>query len=352
MKNILLTFLSFQAIFLSAQNDSLKTMTYSAYGEIYYSYDFENPSNHEKPNFIYNHKRHNEINANLIVMKTNFNNKNSRANLGLMTGNYAQYNLSSEPFWAQFIYEANIGLKISKKYNLWLDAGIMPSHIGFESTISADCWTLTRSILAENSPYYETGLKLCYTNKKENLNFAFLVLNGWQRIKKPNYIQQPSFGLQLNYKPADKLIFNYSNFIGTDKPDSLKSLRTFHNFFIQYEPTSKIGLIAGFDIGTDKYNSNDYGAWFSPVLILRYTLNNNMKIAFRGEYYQDKYNIIIKTNTQNGFQVSGISTNFDYKINEKIVFRIEGKMYDSKDKIFKNNTNENFSLTTNLTIKL
>ena len=77
-----------------------------------------------------------------------------------------------------------------------------------------------------------------------------------------------------------------------------------------------------------------------------------MKIAFRGEYYQDKYNIIIKTNTQNGFQVSGISTNFDYKINEKIVFRIEGKMYDSKDKIFKNNTNENFSFTTNLTIKL
>jgi hypothetical protein len=36
----------------------------------------------------------------------------------------------------------------------------MPSHIGFESVISADCWTLTRSLLAENSPYYETGMRL------------------------------------------------------------------------------------------------------------------------------------------------------------------------------------------------
>ncbi|MBK8628485.1 MAG: outer membrane beta-barrel protein [Saprospiraceae bacterium] len=28
-----------------------------------------------------------------------------------------------------------------------MDAGIFPSHIGFESAISADNWTLTRSLL-------------------------------------------------------------------------------------------------------------------------------------------------------------------------------------------------------------
>jgi hypothetical protein len=56
-----------------------------------------------------------------------------------MAGNYSQYNLSAEPTWAQFIYEANIGLKSSNKTNIWIDAGILPSHIGFESAISADC---------------------------------------------------------------------------------------------------------------------------------------------------------------------------------------------------------------------
>jgi Putative beta-barrel porin-2, OmpL-like. bbp2 len=268
-----------------------------------------------------------------------------------MAGNYAQYNLSSEPAWAQFVYEANIGVKLSKKHNLWLDAGILPSHIGFESAMSADCWTLTRSILAENSPYYETGLKMSFTNKRENLNLAFLVLNGWQRIKKPDHIQKPSFGMQINYKPTENLILNYSNFIGTDKADSLKSFRTFHNFYAQFGPENKFGLIAGFDIGTDKYNATDYGIWFSPVLILRYSLNGRMKTALRGEYYNDKDQVIISTNTSNGFLVSGVSANFDYKINEKIQFRIEGKTYSSKDKIFRNNKNENYSLTTNITIK-
>lgn len=36
------------------------------------------------------------------------------------------------------IYEANVGIKISKTHNLWLDAGIMSFHIGSESAISKD----------------------------------------------------------------------------------------------------------------------------------------------------------------------------------------------------------------------
>ena len=147
-----------------AQADLLKKINFSGYGEMYYSYDFSNPANHEKPGFLYNHKRHNELNVNLLLLKSNYINHDFRANLALMLGNYAQYNLAAEPSWAQFIYEANLGFKISSAQNIWVDAGIMPSHIGFESAVSADCWTLTRSILAENSPYYETGLKISYTS--------------------------------------------------------------------------------------------------------------------------------------------------------------------------------------------
>ncbi len=352
MKYLLVLLFTFKTIFLIAQNKTLENLTFNGYAEMYYSYDFSNPANHEKPNFIYNHKRHNELNANLILAKTSYNDKNVRANLGLMAGNYAQYNLSAEPIWAQFIYEANIGIKLSSKYNLWLDAGIMPSHIGFESAVSADCWTLTRSMLAENSPYYETGLKIGFTNKKENLNLAFLVLNGWQKIKKPDAIQYPSVGFQLNYKLTDNVLFNYSNFIGTDKPDSLNAIRTYHNLFLQYNADKKFGVILGFDIGTDKYDVKNFGSWFSPVAIARYQLSKKFNLAFRGEYYFDKHQIIIPTNTKNGFQVLGLSSNFDYKINDNVMWRLEGKMYNAKDELFLNNEKNNFSMTTNLTLKL
>ena len=71
-KNFLIIIVFFQGLFLFAQSDTLKKFSFSGYGEIYYSYDFSNPANHEKSSFIYNHKRHNEINANLLLAKANY----------------------------------------------------------------------------------------------------------------------------------------------------------------------------------------------------------------------------------------------------------------------------------------
>jgi hypothetical protein len=351
MKFRFLLFFTLITIKTYSQNDSLKKLNFTGYGEFYYSYDFSNPQNHEKSNFLYSHKRHNELNSNLIISQANYLDKSIRANLGLMVGNYAQYNLSSEPTWAQFIYEANIGIKISNNHNIWVDAGIMPSHIGFETAISADCWTLTRSLLAENSPYYEAGFKLSYRSKNEKLNISALYLNGWQKISKPDYMQKPSFGTQLNYKLSDKLFVNYSSFFGTDQPDSINAFRHFHNFYLQYESSTKFGIIAGFDIGSDKNNLINYGTWYSPVLIIRQSINEKTKIAVRGEYYSDPKQIIVSTETDNGFQTLGISSNIDYEINDKIKFRIEGKIFHSKDKIFENKS-DNYSITTNMTIKI
>lgn len=94
MKKIYLFFL-FISIQAFSQSDSLKKWKFSGYGELYYSYDFSEPANHEKSNFIYNHKRHNELNANLLLAKANYSEEKIRANFGVMFGNYPQYNLSA-----------------------------------------------------------------------------------------------------------------------------------------------------------------------------------------------------------------------------------------------------------------
>lgn len=268
-----------------------------------------------------------------------------------MAGNYPQYNLRSEPTWAQFIYEANIGVKLFEKQNIWLESGIMPSHIGFESAISANCWNLTRSLLAENSPYYEAGVKVRFTSQNQKLNLSALYLNGWQQITKSIDLHRPSFGTQITFIVTIKLIFNYSTFLGSDYPDRFNAFRQFHNFYIQFEPTEKFGIIAGYDIGRDKFNDDRYGIWYSPVIIIKQRINKKTKIAIRGEYYSDPKQIIISTGTTHGFQTFGFSSNLDFSINDKIKIRIEGKIFHSKDRIFVNK-NDNYSLTTNMTIKL
>jgi len=125
----------------------------SAYIETYYGYDFSNPDDHNRPDFLYSYDRHNEVNINLAYIQAAYLNDGVRGTFALMTGTYAAANLAAEPGIARNIFEANAGVKISKKKNVWVDAGVFASHIGFESAVGAKCWTMTRSILADNSPY-------------------------------------------------------------------------------------------------------------------------------------------------------------------------------------------------------
>lgn len=319
-----------------AQVDSSKSFNVNAYIETYYSYDFSKPFNNEKPDFNYNYKKHNQINVNLAFVKIAYQSRRVRSNVALMTGNYVMYNLSAEPNWAKPLLEANVGFKLSQKHNLWIDAGVMPSHIGFESAVGIDCWNVTRSILAENSPYYESGIKFNYTNKNQDLYVAFHVLNGWQKIAIPKGDIKPGFGVQVTYKPTSGLTLNYSNFIGNINLDSISNaVRVFHNFYAIYEASPKLSFIFGFDFGTQKVAFAKTTSWYTPVIISKINLTDKSKISGRLEFYSDKQQTIIHTSTPNGYQTMGTSINYDYQISSKVLWRAELKMYDSKDPIFK-----------------
>lgn len=330
-------------------------LTFSGYLETYYSYDFQNPGSHEKPAFLYNFNRHNEVNLNLGFIKANYTTDKVRGNLALMAGTYAQYNLSAEQGLLKHVFEANAGIKLAKNHNLWIDAGLMPSHIGFESAVGKDCWNLSRSLLAENSPYYETGVKIGYTSANEKWYLSGMVLNGWQRIRRPEGNNTPGFGHQLTYKPNGSITLNSSSFIGNDKPDSVRQMRYFHNFYMIAQLSQKIGATLGFDYGAEQqsFNSKKYYAWYSPVLIVKIKTSEKTAIALRTEYYADQKGVIISTGTANGFKTFGYSLNFDYAFVSNVLWRSEIRGFNSKDAIFTVNdkaSNHNLSLTTSLAI--
>lgn len=329
-------FLSTFAISAFAQDSTQSNLKISGYLEAYYGYDFNQPKNGNRPGFVYSHNRHNEFNLNLGFIKAAYDNGNVRANFAVMAGTYANANYAAEPGVLKNIYEANAGVKLAKNANLWLDAGIFASHIGFESAVSKDCWTLTRSILAENSPYYEAGAKLTYITSNNKWTLTGLVLNGWQRIQRVEGNSSIGLGTQIQYKPTDKITLNSSTFFGNDKPDSVKQNRYFHNFYCIFQISEKFGLTTGFDFGWEQKakGSSAYNTWYSPVLIARYQFVDKWFVAARGEYYKDKNGVIIATGTPYGFETFGYSLNFDYAPFPNAVIRLEGKIYDSKDAIF------------------
>lgn len=325
----------------NAQDSSKASVIFSGYAEAYYTYDFNKPADNNRPGFFYSHNRHNEFNLNLGFVKAAYSSDKVRANIALAAGTYMNANYSAEQGVLKNIYEANAGFKISRKKNVWIDAGIMPSHIGFESAMSKDCWSITRSILADNSPYFEAGAKITYTSDNDKLLLSAMVLNGWQRITRVNGNSLMSWGTQVQYKPSSKVLFNYSTFIGTDKPDTARQLRIFHNLYGVINISDKTGISVGFDIGTEEKPGNASGVntWYSPVLIIRQSLSNNWGMAGRVEYYNDRHGVIIPTSTLNGFKTMGYSLNFDYAPAQNILVRLEGRLLNSKDNVFvKGNT--------------
>ena len=339
----------------SFAQDSTKaneSLVFGGFIDTYFTYNNNNPTNKDVP-YAYNHSRSNELNVNLALIKANYIHDNIRANVGLQAGTYTQYNYAAEPTILQHIYDANAGFKLTK--NIWLDAGIFgSSHIGFESAISKDNWTLTRSLCAENTPYYASGAELNY-EPSSKLLVSVLVCNGWQNIKDNN--KNKAIGYQITYKPTEKIGFNTSSFFGEGRnlPDSIGVMRYLNHAYAYYAFSPKCSTVVMIDYGMEQdfANTSKWLSWMNPTFLLRYEFTSKWATCLRGEYYNDANKIIFSTITGNAFKTIGTSLNIDYKPYSNVMLRTEAKYFSSEKDVYERNnkpTNTSLLLTTSLAV--
>jgi hypothetical protein len=360
IKKILVFFIcDLVALSVSSQADSswLQRPELTIYGftDVFYVYDFSEPSGPERQTFLFNHNRHNEFNLNVALLRVEIGHERYRSTMAFHAGTYANDNYASEPGVLKNIFEASVGIALSKEKDLWLDAGVLPSHIGFESAISMDNLTLTRSLLAENSPYFLTGAKLTY-EPDDHWQISGLILNGWQLIQRLEGNSLPSFGTQVTYSPDEGMTFNWSTYIGTDDPDISRRMRYFNNVYGQFQLSQKFKVFTGFDLGLQQSSkgSSNFDLWLSPVIIGQYIIDPVWKAALRMEYYRDETGIIISSDGVNGISTTGVSMNLDYSPDPNILCRIEGRWLNAEEKIFENGSemsNNNFIIATSMAVK-
>ena len=324
------TFLLVFGLFSSKLNAQLANdihkfkLTVSGYSEAYFVTDFNQTQKGERQTFYYNYNRNNQLRFNQSSLKFKLSSPKIEMNLALHAGTYVQDNYANESKFAKNILEANINVALNNKKTIYLTAGIIPSHIGFESSVAFDNWNLTRSLLAEQSPYYETGLKFTY-KPNEKYEFATLFLNGWQKINPLNFKAIRSFGTQFKYIPNAKVNFNWSLYTGSESRGALSDFRIFNNFYSQINLNRRWRMLTGFDFGMQqKYQqANEYNFWCSPIFITQFSFNDKLKAAIRFEHYQDKKNVIVAMPNDASFVVSGLSFNTDYFIRPNLLFRME-----------------------------
>lgn len=331
MKNvalwILLTFLITHKIY-AKEGDTL-TVKWQLYMDWYYKQRSETEISKSRPSFLYNYRLSNKPSLNFALANAELHKGRVQAKLGIMRGDYVTYNLENESDYARLFYQANIGFQLTRKQDLWVEAGLFPSHIGVETVIGFDQHNLTRTIAADNSPYYEAGLRVNWKSKNGKFYLSGLLLNGWQTTQLTE--KKPSYGFQFTWTPSSHFSFNYSNYIEKNSDSETRTQRIFHNFYITSQLSRSVALIGGYDTGSDKIHSINK-RWYTLYSTLKWSIFKTGAVGARIEYFNSPRYGILPYPYPHGLMSS--SVNIDKTIDEWVKVRIEARWFNSTEYIF------------------
>jgi hypothetical protein len=294
-----------------------------AFIDAYYMWDFQGS---DKRAFTTQPIRHDQPAINLAHVGGSFESKYWRSRLILQAGDSVERNASLEPGKEKYLQEAFLGYRLSE--NTWLDAGIYLSHMGFESWISRENPTYSRSLMSDYVPYYSTGMRLEHEINADS-SFQFHLMQGWQIVSETNSAK--AVGIQYRWKN-----FTYNNFLGDEKiwPQEKTRFRHYHNFIFQKGP-----ITAAFDLGQEGQDS-----WGAVAAILQQVLNEQQSISYRLEHYFDPKGVNVGTR----FITQSASINFDQKLQNKILWRNELRGFLSEEKIYQDKKNWDAFVVTSL----
>ena len=302
---------------------------YGVFLDSYYAYDLNRPMINRA--FTTQPVKHDKPSINLAHLEMKQQNENIRSRIAIQAGDSVERNAFFEPGLPKYIQEAYVGHKLGNE--TWMDAGIFLGNIGAESWLSKDNWTYTRALNLDYVPYYSAGIRIQHNiNQKQSLQFQ--ILNGWQNISENN--KSKAIGIQYKHLLSDDVTFTYNNFFGDEQlKGNNPRFRAYHNFIFQWKTSEKWHYLYAFDVGHQAQQKNQgVDPLYASTFTIRRIFNNEQSAALRAEYYNDRHQTNIPTDTSRGFQVVGASLNFDQKLNQNVDWRNEVRGFYSHDKIY------------------
>lgn len=340
---ILPSFVTAQVI-NKANMDTVQTMTVDGhvgvggYVDSYYGYNFNRPSGGTNPYFV-NSARHNELTINLAYVDVHYKSKYMRARFVPGFGTYMDANYQNEPGSLKNMVEANAGVLISEKRQIWIDVGVLGSPYTNESAISKNQLMYTRSFAPENVPYYITGAKLSVPIS-EKVSAYFYLINGWQVIQDNN--AGKSLGTQLEYRPNKKMLFNWNTYTGDERSDQNTDnrMRYFNDFYWVYNSGGKFSATSCFYFGFQEKANAPTARWWQANFIANYAFNDMVSLSARIEHFDDEGALYPTAITGvPGFRASSTGGCVNFKLHKWALARFEARQFFSTDDVYYDRNN-------------
>lgn len=304
-------------------------VSWSASADVFYSYSLNEPPEHQRA-YTTQPARNAEFGLMLGYIGLAVSGPDYRGRIALQEGWFTRANYAGADSTWRWLQEASAGLRITN--GLWLDAGVMFSHIGYESMIGRDNLTLSRSFTADYTPYYSTGAALSWSIS-ESVTVTGLVLNGWQQIVDVN--DDLALGTRLLVKPSAELALNWSTFVGNEQPRGMPSLVRFHNnLWAEWKPSAPWTLVLMGDLCMQEAGADTSAQQWYAGVIASYALSDALRLTARVEHYNDPNNIFVATPTGASFEATAASANVDYRPNAAFLVRCEVRTMKAVDSVF------------------
>lgn len=245
-------------------------------------------------------------------------------------GWFADANYTGSDFKLRYLQQAWVQVDITP--NVALRAGIMPSHIGYESINERENLIVSRLFCSDATPYYEAGM-VAQWRPLDGLTIEALILNGWQRIVAIN--DDPAWGSRVVWKPDTVLTVNWSTFYGnTSERSQQASMRFYNNVWIECLPHDDLTLVGIADIGRQMITADSAASMWCLAAVAAYRPHPQWRVALRAEYYSDPRSIIVRAVDGDGFVASSLSANVDWMATASTRVRAEIRRMASPRSIF------------------
>lgn len=301
------------------------TVRFGAFVDAYYAWDSGRPAQRDRA-FTTQPARHNEFNVNLAFVEAVLSGPRTRGRLALQAGTSVQSNYAGEPRvgtisgpdLARLLQEATVGVRLTPA--LWVDGGIYLSHVGSEGWISRDNPTYTRSLIADYSPYYQSGVRLTW-QARPTVSAQLHLVNGWQVIGEGN--GGKAIGSRIDWTVSPRATLSAYNLVGNEAPDTAtRRLRAFQGASLRLTPTERLLLLATVDGGVqDAPDGHD--PWYGTSLIARMQATATVAVAGRLERYDDPHQVIVATGGADPFRATGGSLGLDVVPAPRTLWRTE-----------------------------
>lgn len=324
----MLSFLS-----LNAYADDLPAsppVVISGFVDGYYAWNDNRPASHKSfvPGTGTSAEHADELALNLVAIELVRPAKPIGFHLSLVAGDGADVVHAGEPGVERHhrirnLYQASVSYS---KQKLTLEAGVYPSHIGFEGFFSKDNWNYTRGWLGELSPFYQTGVKASYA-WSDRWSGQLHVLQGWQLIHDNN--RSKSVGTQIAYS-GDRFGASLNTLIGPELANDNRDVRFFGDLVATYKLTPKLTIAGSLDRGRQQLPTDTNANWLGVAALGRYAFDERHAVAARVDRFRDPDAGISGT----AQTMSSATVTYEFRAAKHVILKAEARHDHSTADVF------------------